>query len=302
MSPGVEPSKSDAHAGTGALVPSLAEFLAWPAERVAAVAPQTMFVAPGGTRREAVLAGVASDCEEYPRFSRARMNECMDVIFGLGVRHVFLNMLRPSPLSEVGHYRRRLLHWAEQGVVGPEPLADYARRGWRVRIVGADDIPELMACRQRLIQETPANAAHTLWYVACSTPESHWSSIFEAARTSGARTRAELIRALYGEDIPPATLCLSWGKPMIAADIVPLLLAGELQCYWTQRPGFAQGERTLRHILYDYAYTRRTWVSHKAQRYADVPAQRWLWEQPRVLGLGKRVGPFWYPADDSLCG
>ena len=59
-------------------------------------------------------------------------------------------------------------------------------------------------------------------------------------------------------------------------------------------------EDLIRQIFYDYAYTRRTWQKDKSSRYGDVLAQRSFWEQPRVLGLGQRVGPFWYPAADNM--
>jgi hypothetical protein len=131
------------------------------------------------------------------------------------------------------------------------------------------------------------------------TPDAHWAAILGAAQQAQARTRAEVIRAMYGEDLPPATLCLSYGKPMIAADIMPLIVADEVQCYWTQRPGFSLDDTLVRRIFYDFAYTRRTWQPDKSSRYADVLAQRPFWEQTRVLGLGRRVGAFWYPTHDN---
>jgi hypothetical protein len=280
---------------TTANPPSLEEFLRAPVEQVAAVAPTSMFLAPGGTRREAVLAGISPHSEEYPRWSRARTIELVDRLFRLGVRHIFITALRSAPLSEVGHFRNRLLDWTAQGIAGTEALADYTCLGWRVRLVGVEDLPELNWAAERLCSATPASWKHTLWMYVSSTPDAHWSSILAAAQQTQARTRAEVVRALYGEDIPPATLCLSWGKPMISADLMPLIVADELQCYWTQRPGFAQGERTIREIFYDYAYTRRTWRQDKSARYADVLDYRNVWEHAPVLGVGQRVGAFWYP-------
>jgi hypothetical protein len=161
-------------------------------------------------------------------------------------------------------------------------------------------VPELQSTADRLQAGTPAHSQHTLWLYVSGTPDAHWTSVLAAAHKSQARTRAEIVRALYGEDIPPATLCLSYGKPFIAADILPLVVADEVQCYWTQRPGFALDQRLVRQIFYDYAYTRRTWQQDKSTRYAEVLAHRSLWEEPRVLGLGRRVGAFWYPAHDNI--
>jgi hypothetical protein len=280
--------------------PSIEELLRAPAEQVAAVAATTMFLAPGGTRREAVLAGISPESEAYPYWSHDRMVECIDLLFHLGVRHLFVTALRSAPLAEVGHFRNRLLEWTDQGLAGPQALADYVRMGWRVRLVGVESVPELQATAERLRAATQAHSDHTLWVYVSATPDAHWSALLAAAHRSQAHTRAELVEALYGEDIPPATLCLSWGKPLIAADLIPFLVAEEVQCYWTQRPGFAQGEQTIRRIFYDYAYTRRTWRQDKSERYGDVQAQRSLWEQPRVLGVGRRIGNFWYPAHDNI--
>lgn len=285
---------------TTATPPSLEEFLHAPAEQVAAVAPTTMFLAPGGTRREAVLAGISPQSEEYPRWSRERMLECANLLFDLGVRHLFLTVLRFPQLAEVGRYRERLIEWLDESIAGPAALADYARRNWRVRLAGYESVPELHPTVERLSDATPANWRHTLWIYVSGTPDAHWTSVLAAAHQTGARSRAEIIRALYGEDIPLGTLCLSYGKPFIAADILPPIIADEVQCYWTQRPGFALDEQLARQIFYDYAYTRRTWQPDKSARYADVLAQRSLWEAPRILGLGRRVGAFWYPAHDNI--
>jgi len=69
-----------------------------------------------------------------------------------------------------------------------------------------------------------------------------------------------------------------------------------LQCYWSQRPGFRLDERQLRRILYDYAYTRRTWREDKTGRAEKALAHRSVWERGPTIGLGVRLGPFWYPA------
>jgi len=228
------------------------------------------------------------------------MVENVDLLFRLGVRHLFLTALRFPQLAEVGRYRDRLISWLDSGLASREALEDNARRGWRVRLVGAESVPELQATAERLCAATPAHWSHTLWIYVCGTPDAHWDSLLNAAYQVRARTRAELIRALYGEDIPLGTLCLSYGKPLIAADILPLVVADEVQCYWIQRPGFALNERLIRQLFYDYAYTRRTWQPDKSARYDDVLAHRALWEQPRVLGLGRRVSAFWYPAHDSI--
>ena len=70
-----------------------------------------------------------------------------------------------------------------------------------------------------MIEATPQSAQHTVWWYASTTPDGYWAEVFAAVRRAQAGTQAELIRAIYGEDVPPATLLVSFGKPMI---VLPL--------------------------------------------------------------------------------
>jgi len=279
--------------------PSLAAFLDAPADCVARVAPATVIFAPGGTRRSAVLAGISPQSDEYARWTRERMVKCSELFFKLGVRHLFMSVMRPPQFAEVGRYRDRLLDWLDWGLAGPEAIADYARLGWRVRLLGADGLGQLGTAAERLRQTMPGTTTPTLWYYVVPEIESPWQWVRAALRRTEGNTTSDVIRALYGEDLPLATLYLAFGKPMFVPDLLPPLLSGDIQCYWTQRPGYALDERTLRQIIYDYAYLRPTWTRDKSARYADVEAQRSLWEQAPILGLGRRIGAFWYPITEQ---
>lgn len=276
--------------------PDLEEFLAAPAAEVAKVAPATMVFAAGGTRRAAVLSGMSLTNEEYARWSRQRMVACFDLIFRHGIRHLLAPIIIQSNFSEVGYYRQQLLEWIDWGLTGKEAQDDYNRLGWRVRLIGAEAVPELMATAERLQMLTPAQSSHTLWFTVAPHADTPWSQLLAAAQRANAQTRQEAIQALYGEAIPPATLLLSFGKPSIFADLIPPLLMGKLECYWRQGFGYELDERLLRTILYDYAYLRATWQQDKTGRAEQVLLYREAWEQPPTIGLGMRLGPFWYPA------
>jgi hypothetical protein len=227
------------------------------------------------------------------------MVKCSELFFELGVRHLFMSVMRPPQLAEVGRYRDRLLDWLDWGLAGPEAIADYARLGWRVRLLGADGLGQLGTAAERLRQTMPGTTTPTLWYYVVPEVESPWHWVRAALRQTEGNTTSDVIRALYGEELPLATLYLAFGKPMLVPDLLPPLLSGDIQCYWTQRPGYALDERTLRQIIYDYAYLRPTWTRDKSARYADVEAQRSLWEQAPILGLGRRIGAFWYPITEQ---
>jgi len=275
--------------------PPLGHFLTAPPEQIAAIAPATVIFAPGGTRRSAALAGIAPQSDDYARWSREQMIACAQRFFALGVRHLFMSIMRPRQLAEIGRYRERLLDWIDWGVAGPEALADYRRHGWRTRLLGATSLPELQPAADRLLLETCRQDAPTLWFYAVPEADSTNQWLLDAMRQTTTHSPEQIRQTLYGEEIPPATLYIGFGKPILVPDLLPPLIAGEAQCYWLQRPGYALDDATIRQIFYDCAYLRSTWSQDKSARYHDLETQRELWEQPAVLGLGRRIGAFWYP-------
>lgn len=75
----------------------------------------------------------------------------------------------------------------------------------------------------------------------------------------------------------------------------PPLLIGKLHCYWRQSLGYALTAGQVRSVIYDYAYTRRTWLADKSGRADEALNYRPVWDDPPTLGIGMRLGPFWYP-------
>ncbi|MCX6049801.1 MAG: hypothetical protein NT075_32275 [Chloroflexi bacterium] len=282
-----------------ASVPSVEEFLSAPVEEIAKVAPATVVYGVGGTRRHAVFAGLEPWSDEFIHWARASTVSCTDLIFRHGVRNLITLPFVPSNFKEVNRYRDQLIERVQWGIAGPEALADYKRLGWRVRLLGAESVPELKETDEKLRAATPAQSQHTLYWSIVPNEETQWQELLAAAQRSQARTRAEVAKALYGEEITPATLYLAFGKPLISLTILPPLLIDQLQCYWSQQPGYTLSETQLRTILYDYAYLRTTWNEEKLERAKEAIAHRKAWEEGPILGLGMRLGPFWYPAPMS---
>jgi hypothetical protein len=273
--------------------PSLEEFLAAPVAEVARVAPATMVYSAAGSRRAAALAGIPD--KDYPAWSLLGLLEQIEIFLPYGVQHLVVPMLMPGNYSETTPgYRENIERWVDHGLAGPDTLAHWRRQGWRVRLLGTEAAPALQAAADRLVAETPPSA-QTIWFSVVPEAGLQWEWVLAAARASGARTRAEAARALYGEDIPPATLYLGVGKPLINHDLLPPLLVGDLQCYWHQKPGYHTSDADFRTILYDYAFTRRTWLEDKSGRAAQALKYRAELENAPIIGLGKRLGPFWYP-------
>ena len=282
--------------------PTLEEFLAAPVEQVRAVAPATLVWTVEGTRRSAALAGIDVRTEDYARWSIPRMNACVEMFFHHGVRNVITPFLTPSQFAEVTpRYRDRLFDWAGLVVSEPEFLAPYLKNGWRIRLLGAESLPELRPHAERAIAATP-RGEHTLWCSVVAEPGAPWNELLQAVARSGARTREEAIRALYGEDLPLATLMVAFGKPLVSPEQVPPLLMGKMDAYFTQRPGYRITEREFRTLLHDQVYLRRTWRADKTGRAEESVEFRRAWEEGPLLGLGQRLGPFWYPVPFTVPG
>ncbi|MBC8333606.1 MAG: hypothetical protein H8E28_16630 [Anaerolineae bacterium] len=283
---------------TGDTTPDFVRFCELSLDDVALLSPRTMIYAASGTRRAAALNGISTSGDEFAVWTQGELFRTIELLFLHGICHLFMPMLGPSQFNEATpEYQKHLWRWFEEGLTGTDAIAKYQRAGWRVRIAGSEYISELKQAGRRLIEQTPNDASHTLWCYAIPAYETPWRWMLEAAQTAQAKTLADAKNALYGDNIPPASLYLSTGKPLMSSlQLPPLLVNGPLQCYWSQRPGYSLDQRQLRAIIYDYAYLRKTWKKDKSGRAEQALAERDLWERGNVLGVGIRKGPFWYPA------
>jgi hypothetical protein len=221
---------------------------------------------------------------------------CFDLFFSHGVHHIITHAIIPSQYQEVTKgYRDKLITWVEWNLSNPDAITDFQRKGVRVCLLGAEYLPELLPLADTM-QNIPAPAdAPTIWFTVTPTEATPWEALLDAIHRSGAQTQEEAIKAQFGEPIPPASLYIGSGKPGIFPAVVPPLLMGKMQCYWSQRPGFITDIKTVKAILYDFAFARKTWTKDKTGRAEKVLENKEIWEEAPILGLGLRLGPFWYP-------
>ena len=277
-------------------IPTLEQFLTAPIEEVAKVAPATVVYGVGGTRRHAIFENIEPWSNDFIRWARSRTMSSAELIFRHGVQNLLMVAIVPDNLKEINRHQDRIFEGAKWVIGGAESLADYTQMGWRVRLLGIESIPELGETQEILLNVTPVQSRRTLYWSVVRNIEDPWQQLLTAVQRSQARTKSEAMLALYGEEIPPATLYLAFGKPTISLEIIPPLLIGKIQCYWSQQPGYTLTETQLRTILYDYAYLRPTWREEKLERAKEALAHRHAWEEGPTLGLGMHLGPFWYPA------
>jgi hypothetical protein len=274
-------------------IPTLEHFLAQPVEAIQAVAPATMVLAGAGTRREAILHGIPHD--QYASWSMGQLLDVCLRIFALGVHDLFVPIIRSTQVAETGKYGRQLWGMARQALGDSQYLERLARAGVRVRCLGKTGMPEII----ELLDEVEARTAvgtRTLWWLFARTATALWDDALTTICAAGATDRDAAIRAIYGRDVVPVGIYLAFGKPFFSVELMPPLLEGQAAAFWYQQPGYLSlTECLLRRIVYEAAYVRRTWISDKTVRYDDVLSQRATWEQPLVLGLGRRIDGFWYP-------
>ena len=283
------------------LIPSLENFLTNQVSEIAKTAPTSMIYSVGGTRRRAALANIPR--ESYADFTREQMVRTAHLIFQHGVQHLFMPVAMPEQFSEVTpNYREYLWHWTDQGTAGPEALADYERYKWRVRIVFNKYLPRLTSAETRLEATLDYDTPHNLWFLVIPDYDLPWQVMVDIIHQAKTKTHAEAVRLLYGEDVPPVTLYLGTGKTVTSLAWLPpfLLDKQKVQFYWSQRPGYSLDQEQLRTILHDYYYLRRTWLKDKSKRPEQALAYRQVWDQGPTIGVGTRLGPYWYPAPFTL--
>ncbi len=109
--------------------------------------------------------------------------------------------------------------------------------------------------------------------------------------------RHQIVEAYYGDYVEPLSFCIGF-EPMAMFDL-PLVASGMEDLYFTVSPSLYLDDYTLRAILYDHLYTRRT-----KDDYPDLTTDDWLamssfyrLNRRHVLGLGRQgmQGGWWYP-------
>jgi hypothetical protein len=280
--------------------PSLETFLQLSNPEITSITPQTIVAAFGGTRRSAALEGLDPRSKEAMLWQRDQMLDCYSLIFSQGVQNIITSLSINHHLLEADLTRQQVLSTLSWGMAGKDILNEYQQRGWRVRLIGIEHLPELAQAASTLELETANKGAPTVWFWVCSDFDQPITAIFDTIHRTGITNQAELVEVMYGELIPPAQLLIGFGEPTFHYGLLPPLLMQRLECYWVQRPGYKLDLQTLRRILYDFAYTRQTGSGEERNdRYHNIQEHRNFWLTDWVLGTGTQVGGFWYPTSFS---
>lgn len=275
------------------------EFKALPHAAIASLVPATIMYNTSGSRRSAVLAGIPAEGDEYAAWNRKEMIRALSMLFDHGVKHILKPVVTPSMFSEeTENYSEHLWRWIDWAFASDENLAEFAELGWNVNIMFSEFMPQLRNAHNRLKSIEHKPDAPNLWVIVNPKHNQFTEWMLQKIQKDGPVANSEeAIELIYGANIPPAKLYLDFGKLIISPDIVPPLLSGVMDCYWTQQPGYSLSQENFRRILYDSLYVRKTWRKDKKGRALEVLKTRGYWEGSKVVGIGQKLDPYWYPLD-----
>lgn len=274
-------------------------FFDWPLERMRALAPETVVYAASGTRRRAVLEGISLDGDDYASWTHAQMINSCDIIFDHGTQNVITILVTPSQFEEGGSYSERLIDWIQWGLTDKYTLHEFNLREWNVRIIANQSLQRLQEIDVLLQTRNQATRKKTLWCVAIQNENEMWSDVLNTIISERAHTLDDAIDAVYGANLTPASLFVGFGKPMISTFILPPLLIGKMDCYWSQKLGYSLEQNTWRSILYDFLYLRPMDTVDRHERAKAISSQPLAWNEEIILGLGARSNDHWHPVNSS---
>ena len=277
---------------------SFEEFCKLPPQEVAQLVPKSMIYAAGGTRRAAALNGI-TDQDKYVQWSAEQLLLSFGLFAKYGIRHIVTHAIVPTQWQEdTPGYREKLIGWISDILLNKTTVEAYQAKNWREAMIGIDNIPEFKKVAKTLAKTFPPKENYdlTVYYAATPSYEAPWQGLGRILSKKNA-SQDDLILSKYKEAIPPIQLYIGYGKPVISSAVCPPLLGAfnGMHCYWLQKPGFVTNEENVLKILYDYAYIRKTWIKDKSGRTQKVLNFRNAMSRETVLGVGMRLGPFWYP-------
>ncbi len=271
-------------------------------------------IAMGGTRRAYIAQGGAlrgpDDLSDYVQWAEAAQCAVLDQVAALGVQTIIAVVRLPG---DRGPAYQAMARGALAALATAAPRRElYARR--RMRVSATGDLPAIAAALAgpELQEQLAALAAHTAAaagprliylfrgpWVDPAVEEAQFG--YRVGRELGrSPSRAELVRAYYGDDAPPLTVYVGSGRPRLG-QLRPPFLGGDEDLYWAQAPLMRLRPETWRRIAYDHLWSRRT---HSARDYAADPDSRRALVRSlaavdgQVVGVGARhpLG-FWQPGD-----
>jgi hypothetical protein len=280
--------------------------------------PGTVVFAAGGTVRWFILNhlnGWPADMsywQGYLKYGGQRFVEIVRMLFDHGIHTLFTHAIVPGQLEGKGEgYLPLALTSGMERIAGTSKFLDfYENYEVRVRFFGnyrrvleGSRYADALAQFDQVQERTSTHGRRRIYW-GFNSEQDQITSILELAvqyyRNHGqVPSREEVIELYYGEPVEPVDVFISFNRPRTAA-LMPPLLEGRADLYFTVGLSFDFSQEQLRSILYDHLYARhgrhRDYAELSASAFSEMQAFYRL-NQRRVTGLGRRYRPgdIWHP-------
>lgn len=281
--------------------------------------PRTVVFAAGGTTRWYILNYLdswpkgMSYWQGYLQEGGRRILNIAQMFFDHGVHTLFTHALTPGQFDVSkgeGYLPLALTSGMERLAGSSEFLRFYQEYGVRVnffgdyrRVLEDSQYKDTLALFDEVVARTRANDRHRLYW-GFNSSEDQITPILELAvhyyhQQGRAPSREDMVRLYYGEPVGPVDIYISFNR-LRTAVLMPPLLEGQADLYFTVGLSFDFSQPQLRNILYDHLYARRgrhrDYESLPTSAFAEMQAFYQL-NRGGVIGVGRRYEPgdVWHP-------
>lgn len=296
-------------------VPTLQEFISWPATQVAEHvrrAKARVCVFPmNGTRRwymlEHPVQAASGSMEDYLGIVGRRHVELYRLFFDQGIDTLLTPIFGPDLLERGPAYCQLMVPALKWFAQHPDFCDFYDAYQVRVRVYGdarryLNNTPyePALDAFEDLARRTAHHSRRRLFFGVCAHDAAETVAqigVHFYQQQGRLPNKREIVETYYGEYVAPVDLFIGFDRP--TAFDMPLVATGQEDLYFTVSPSLYLDEPTLRHILYDHLYARRIDENYELLSPNDVQALAQFYTRNRhhVLGLGNQhcSGVFWYP-------
>ncbi len=279
---------------------------------------RSVVIAVTGTQRWFILdrkGGVVPQetyWDEYRQTVSEGYIALLRLVFEHGIHTIFVPLLASKARGQV--YLEQVLHHLPRLLTGQEfqklyddfeiQVGFYGPYQSVLDSLGLGEVYQQMFA-EAMRQETDKDKRRVFWGLITpdADPDMELAQCAAAhyRRTGAMPSRAQLIEALYGEQVEPIDFMLTGGKFQILTYLPPLL-RGKEDLYFTVNSPLALTRMQLRNILFDKLYCRqqvahnRSYQQFSPQTLAEMKSLFDL-NRESIVGVGRfhQGGQFWYP-------
>lgn len=286
--------------------------------------PRVVTLVDDGTRRTGLISYRMNLSQEefMVKLNRRLARPFMDVyelVFRQGADQIFTPAMTHGRYALDSSYQRQIIAYADEVFGGEFWREWFHQQKIHCRMYGDREmlLDEGYAHTLELADDLDAETkqySKKLWLgFACSTAIEQIRFAEQEALRGGRKHNQhpyqngypDLVRAYYGEEIPPVDVFIRPCECRLSETMPPFL--GEYaECYFTPVPATEMKGDWYRKVLYDYMFVRRRTFGAKSYRENLEPEAlaylRGYYEKnaTTVMGLGHRVGGFWLWGDEII--